>query len=210
LPLSNPGKLQVPHLRLVRVTRRRCASWDAQQTKRSGSEHPPSSFGSSRIAARFELLVFDELKIAKIMGIPRCPPPSLGHHTNGDQSLTIEWNLQAAMFVLSLIGAIPYRLNALVRRLPRVGDREISAGNGDAIGGRARPPMADVECPHFEIVSGGAARSERCDKTAEMTLAAKMTPILSSPNNTLHQTRCTAPKTYDVWSKNRTSLRPAP
>jgi hypothetical protein len=33
--------------------------------------------------------------------------PSLSHHTNGDQSLTIEWNFLAAIFVLSLIGAVP-------------------------------------------------------------------------------------------------------
>jgi hypothetical protein len=74
-----PEGFKFPHLRLVRVTRRRCASWDAQQTKRSRSEHPRSSFGSSRIAARFEPLVFAELKIEKIMrkqqtpGAPRCP-----------------------------------------------------------------------------------------------------------------------------------------
>lgn len=34
MPSSHPGRLQVPHLRLVRATRRRCASWDAHQTKR--------------------------------------------------------------------------------------------------------------------------------------------------------------------------------
>src|SRR5262249_40509873 len=70
----------------MRVTRRRCASWDAQQTKRSGLEHPPLSFGSSRVAARFELLVFAELKIEEIIGkhrlpehrgVTRCPSPTV-------------------------------------------------------------------------------------------------------------------------------------
>jgi hypothetical protein len=33
-------------LRLVQFTCRRCASWDAQQTKRSRSDTPPSMFGT--------------------------------------------------------------------------------------------------------------------------------------------------------------------
>ena len=60
------------------------------------------------------------------MSTDALPDPLLSHHRNGDQRLTIEWNLLAAMFVLSLIGAIPYCLNAPLQRLPRVGDREIS------------------------------------------------------------------------------------
>jgi hypothetical protein len=69
------------------------------------SEHPPASFGSSRIAVRAEPLVFAELKIEKILGkhqlpehrhIPRCPPRlSLSHHANGGQNLTIEWNVRS-------------------------------------------------------------------------------------------------------------------
>jgi len=42
--------------------------------------------------------------------------PSLNHHTNGDQSLTIEWNFLAAVFVHSLIGAIPVRSEAALCR----------------------------------------------------------------------------------------------
>jgi hypothetical protein len=69
------------------------------------SEHPPASFGSSRTAVRIELLVFAELKIETILGkhqlpehrnIPRCSPrPSLSHHANGGQNLTIEWNVRS-------------------------------------------------------------------------------------------------------------------
>ena len=69
------------------------------------SEHPPVSSGSSRTAVRIELLVFAELKIETILGkhqlpehrnIPRCSPrPSLSHHANGGQNLTIEWNVRS-------------------------------------------------------------------------------------------------------------------
>lgn len=69
------------------------------------SEHPPASLGSSRIAVRVGLLVFAELKIEKLLGkhqlpehrdFPRCPPrPSLSHHANGGQNLTIEWNVRS-------------------------------------------------------------------------------------------------------------------
>src|SRR5215510_6751140 len=107
----------------MRVTRRRCASRDAQQTKRSGAELPLSSFGSSRVAARFELLVFAELKIEKTMGkhrlgehrgVPLMPSPTIGPVITRmwDQSLTIEGNLSSRYFRFEPHRHDPICLNA--------------------------------------------------------------------------------------------------
>src|SRR5262245_30066853 len=69
--------------------------------------------------------------------------------------------------------------------------------------------MADVECSHFEIASGGAARGERRDKNSRDDSSGKDESHRVLPRKTAH-TKHAAPKMDDVWIKNRTSMRPAP
>jgi hypothetical protein len=72
-----------------------------------------------------------------------------------------------------------------------------SVGNGDAIAGRSRPRMADVECSCLEVMSAGAGRSEhggrktakhhctsRGDSIGEGGL--RMTVVLSATKHALH------------------------
>ena len=71
-----------------------------------GSGDPPASFGRYRKAvralSRWYLLnsrlrrFLASTNSPEHRGIPRCPPrPSLSHHANGGQNLTIEWNVRS-------------------------------------------------------------------------------------------------------------------